>query len=88
MHLEEVHVRSGQVVKRGTVIGTVGRTGMQSSAPHLHLELKSDKRLYDARHVLLDLLLGDPPADVKKKRRRMRPAPLAATPSATVTSTP
>jgi hypothetical protein len=52
---------------------------MQRSAPHLHLEIKSDKRIYDARHVLTDLLLGDPPPDVaRKKRRRVRapePAP-------------
>lgn len=73
MHLEDVFVRDGQKVKRGEVVGTVGRTGMQRSAPHLHLEIKSDKRIYDARAVLTDLLLGDPPPDVARKKRR-RPA--------------
>lgn len=72
MHLEEVRVRVGQRVKRGEVIGTVGRTGMARSAPHLHLELQSDKRLYDPRDVLKTLLVGDPPPDVSKKRKKKR----------------
>jgi murein DD-endopeptidase MepM/ murein hydrolase activator NlpD len=76
MHLENVFVREGQTVKRGDVIGTVGRTGMRRSAPHLHLEIKSDKRIYDARDVITGLLLGDPPRDVaKKKRRKLRALP-------------
>jgi murein DD-endopeptidase MepM/ murein hydrolase activator NlpD len=78
MHLEDVFVHSGQRVTRGQVIGSVGRTGMVTSAPHLHLEVKSDKRLYDARDVITDLLLGDPPADVKRRRRRRAPEPPAA----------
>jgi murein DD-endopeptidase MepM/ murein hydrolase activator NlpD len=70
MHLEEVRVRVGQRLARGDVLGTVGRTGMKSSAPHLHLEIKSDKRLYDARDVLVGNLVGEPPPLPKKKRRR------------------
>ncbi len=72
MHLEDVRVDNGQLVRRGDVIGTVGRTGMRRSAPHLHLELKSDKYLYDAREVLDGLLLGEPPPDPRKKRRPRR----------------
>lgn len=72
MHLEEVLVRTGQRVLRGDAIGTVGRTGMKRSAPHLHLEIKTDKVLYDARDVLGPMLLGDPPADTRKRRRARR----------------
>ncbi len=37
-YMEELNVRSGQQVKRGDVIGTVGDTGL-SVAPHLHYEV-------------------------------------------------
>lgn len=57
MHLQEVHVRYGQRVARGEDIGTVGRTGMQRSAAHLHLELATD-RLEDPAEILYGLLLG------------------------------
>ncbi len=70
MHLEEVRVRVGQKVARGDVIGTVGRTGMKRSAPHLHLEIKTDRKLYDAREVLVGSLIGEPPVEPKKKKRR------------------
>ncbi len=88
MHLEEVRVRVGQRIVRGQALGTVGRTGMQRSAPHLHLELKSDKRLYDARDVLTGILLGEPPIEPKKKRRGVHAlVPSTAVDSTTVDST-
>ena len=68
MHLESVKVRAGDAVQRGMVIGSVGRTGMKSSAPHLHLEVKSDRRLYDARDVVPGILLGEPPPEPKRRR--------------------
>lgn len=39
MHLKEQKVKEGDVVERGTVIGTLGKTGY-STAPHLHLSMK------------------------------------------------
>ena len=37
-HLEEINVREGQWIKKGTIIGTVGNSG-GSIAPHLHYEV-------------------------------------------------
>lgn len=69
MHLEEVHVRYGERVTRGAQIGIVGRTGMQDSAAHLHLELHTD-RLEDPSQILYGLLLGHREADPLPRRRR------------------
>lgn len=77
MHLEDVRVRVGQRVTRGEIVGTVGRTGMKRSAPHLHLEIKTDRKLYDARDVLVGSLIGEPPVEPKKKKKK-KPSTLAA----------
>ena len=42
-HLDSFNVRQGQKVSRGDVIGYVGNTGM-SVAPHLHYEIKLDRK--------------------------------------------
>lgn len=68
MHLEEVHVRYGQALRRGDQVGTVGRTGMQESAAHLHLELATDQ-LEDPSEILYGLLLGHRDADPLPPRR-------------------
>ncbi len=44
-HLSKYHVREGQEVKRGELIGEVGNTGV-STGPHLHYEV-----IYMGRHV-------------------------------------
>ena len=38
-HMDERHVRAGDVVKRGDQIGTVGSTGL-STGPHIHYEIR------------------------------------------------
>ena len=44
-HLNRIFVRTGQKVKRGDIIGEVGRTG-SATAPHLHYEvIKYDKQI-------------------------------------------
>lgn len=61
MHLEDVDVRHGQEVQAGDKIGTVGRTGMRRSAPHLHFELHGPDGLIDGSDVLAGHLLGHRP---------------------------
>ncbi len=63
MHLEDVSVRHGQEVRRGDLLGTVGRTGMRRSAPHLHLELHGPDGLGDASVTLAGFLIGHRPED-------------------------
>lgn len=70
MHLEEVHVRAGDHVTRGQQLGTVGRTGMQVSAPHLHLELHGPDGLLDASEHMRGFLIGRmPPGEAPARRR-------------------
>jgi murein DD-endopeptidase MepM/ murein hydrolase activator NlpD len=40
MHLDSIAVEYNQEVQAGQVIGTLGRSGTQSSGPHLHLEFR------------------------------------------------
>ncbi|MEM9191667.1 MAG: M23 family metallopeptidase [Myxococcota bacterium] len=62
MHLETVNLSAGDEVRRGALVGTVGRTGMQRSAAHLHLELHAPEEVLDASEVLAGLVIGDPSA--------------------------
>ena len=45
-HMERVHVKVGQKLKRGDIIGEVGNTGL-SVAPHLHYEVRKNERKID-----------------------------------------
>lgn len=70
-HCQEVRVRTGQTVRRGDVVATVGATGW-SPSPHLHYEVRrktgSDYRPVDPTLHILDrrwqnderLLMGGP----------------------------
>ena len=54
-HLDEMHVRVGQKVSLGAIIGTVGNSGM-SMAPHLHYEVHLNSTPVDPLHYFfLDL---------------------------------
>jgi murein DD-endopeptidase MepM/ murein hydrolase activator NlpD len=50
-HLSEVHVKVGDTVKMGQVIGAVGSTG-RSTGPHLHYETRIDGEAVDPQKFL------------------------------------
>ena len=53
-HLSEINVREGKQVKRGELIGRVGRSGLVSG-PHLHYEV----RLNGRKHNPVDYFFDD-----------------------------
>jgi hypothetical protein len=78
MHLETVAVAYGHKVKRGDLVGTVGRTGMLRSSPHLHIELLGPEGLHDPAELLRGHLIGTPiEFDPPKKKRKRPPVTLA-----------
>ena len=60
MHLNSVEVAYGAKVQRGDRIGRVGRTGVKTSPPHLHLELMALDELLDPLVALHGPLIGVP----------------------------
>jgi murein DD-endopeptidase MepM/ murein hydrolase activator NlpD len=50
-HCESIKVKTGQQVKPGTVIGTVGSTGI-STGPHLHFEIRRSGEPQDPERYL------------------------------------
>lgn len=54
-HMHKIHVRVGQKVNRGDVIGTVGNTG-KSTGPHLHYEVHHRGKVVNPQnYYFLDL---------------------------------
>lgn len=58
MHLLELSVRQGRVVRRGEEIGQVGSTGSSSMGPHLHFEIHAREGVLPATEVLRGIALG------------------------------
>jgi murein DD-endopeptidase MepM/ murein hydrolase activator NlpD len=52
-HLEDILVKQGQKISKGSVIGTIGNSG-GSIAPHLHYEIVRDGKQVDAAPYLLE----------------------------------
>jgi len=50
-HLFKIHVKPGQLIKQGEIIGEVGETG-RVTGPHLHLSLLLNKTAVDPEHWL------------------------------------
>jgi murein DD-endopeptidase MepM/ murein hydrolase activator NlpD len=72
MHLDKIFVDVGSRVARGERIGTVGRTGIRVSAPHLHLEVMKNGRRFDGSELLADFLVRHPPPKKARKKRAAR----------------
>jgi murein DD-endopeptidase MepM/ murein hydrolase activator NlpD len=50
-HARKIHVRQGQVVKRGEMIAEVGSTG-RSTGPHLHYEITHNGKIINPMQIL------------------------------------
>ena len=63
-HLSKFEVKQGDVVKRGQLLGLVGKTG-RVTGPHLHFGVKIDGRWANPESLLaLDFGLAPPAAPV------------------------
>lgn len=56
-HLNAFQVVTGQTVRAGEVLGTVGRTGVKASGSHLHFEVHVDGELEDPVRFLSSYVL-------------------------------
>lgn len=50
-HMYKIHVKAGQLIKRGDIIGEVGETG-RVTGPHLHFSLLLNQTAVDPSHWL------------------------------------
>lgn len=58
-HLKESKVKAGQLVNKGTEIGTMGNTGIYNTAAHLHIDCVEGIRTV-RDYTLTDIYNGDP----------------------------
>jgi hypothetical protein len=58
-HLAEARVKAGDKIARGTVIGTVGRTGT-ATGPHVHYEVRKDGEPVNPASYLKETSIGKP----------------------------
>ncbi|MCB9555899.1 MAG: M23 family metallopeptidase, partial [Deltaproteobacteria bacterium] len=70
MHLQRYVVQRGDSVRRGQLVGYVGRTGIKTSPPHLHFELSDDQGIVDPLPLYRGALFG--PQQTYRGRRRLR----------------
>lgn len=69
-HLDEVAVKSGQQVKKGATIGTVGMSG-GSVAPHVHYEIIRNNKPVDPLPYMLEGLTSDQHIELQKLGAKM-----------------
>lgn len=67
-HMQRTSVRAGQVVARGTRLGTVGATG-RATAPHLHWSVRLGSTRVDPASVL-DVLAAPPPSPTEPTSKK------------------
>lgn len=81
-HLSSLAVRTGDVVKRGAVIGKVGATGRASGA-HLHLGIRWLGARVDPQPLLDHPLqlhdVGEAPPDAERKEQKLQREPVEST---------
>ena len=53
-HCDKINIKPGQTVKAGTIIGTVGKTGL-ASGPHLHFEIRVNGIAQNPESIVPDL---------------------------------
>jgi murein DD-endopeptidase MepM/ murein hydrolase activator NlpD len=57
-HLNDIFVKTGQHLKRGEVIGTLGSTG-RSTGPHLHYEIRKEGRSVNPFYFFYENITSD-----------------------------
>lgn len=68
-HLEEIVVRAGQAIDKGTIIGTVGNSG-GSVAPHLHYEILVKGKQVNPVLYMIEGLTPDQYSSMLKKSKQ------------------
>ncbi len=53
-HLSKIHVKYGDRVHRGDLVGLVGSSGKFSTGPHLHYQVAVNDKVVDPIHYILD----------------------------------